>query len=288
MGRTRLALILGIASLAIAALPASSSADICPTGTIHLGGDIITQAGCFYPTVNVSANPSTIQQGQSSTVSFSISGGDPAQGCYKTGGWSGGIGLSGSGAASGSQGVSPSLTTDYGVTCPASPNPGNGTATVTVTPAGPPPPPPPPPPNTCPPEQCLDWYTEGNDSSNLSFSSPQGCSNVEAVKTGKSFLFRTVVFKVHLKVNWCWQRPAITSLVATCWTDSLSTLTIQASNCALQNTYYNWGGSPKGGHLSFGVTTINGCVFKYGCYKSDKVNLRVWVNGNGASAKATS
>jgi hypothetical protein len=139
---TMVTLAVGIFSTA-----ATATTDICPL-----------QAACYYPTISVSVNPSTINTGETSLASFSVNGGDPAQGCYKSGEWSGNISLDGSGNASGSQTVGPygsAGTHSFGVICPASPEPGSGYATLTVNAPSPPPPPPPPPP-TMPPEYLAD------------------------------------------------------------------------------------------------------------------------------------
>lgn len=148
MSRTRFTLIVAAVVLAVVAVPSALYAEdgqgICPTG-----GQVAIQAGCYYPTVSVNANPSSVSVGGSSTVSYTITGGDPAQGCFKTGAWSGGITLDGAGNRSGSQAVGPFGSAgqfSYGVTCPANPQAGSGSATVTVSGAPPPPPPPGPPP----------------------------------------------------------------------------------------------------------------------------------------------
>ena len=60
------------------------------------------------PTVTLSANPTTIASGQTSTLRWSSTN---AAGCTASGGWSGAR------AASGSQGVSPTGTTNYKLTC---------------------------------------------------------------------------------------------------------------------------------------------------------------------------
>jgi len=97
-------------------------------------------AGCYYPEVSVSANPSsvTVNSG-TSTISYTITGADPSQGCYKSGGWSGNIAVDASGNASGQGVVGPFSTTgtiNFNVTCPADPVNGFAGATVTINPSG--------------------------------------------------------------------------------------------------------------------------------------------------------
>jgi hypothetical protein len=36
-----------------------------------------------------------------------------------------------------------------------------------------------------------------------------------------------------------------------------------------------------------GTATVKNCVLKYGCWKEDKINLQIWINGNGAWRKQT-
>jgi len=74
------------------------------------------------PTVNVTVSPSTIDQGQSATISWSST---DANSCTASGGWSGARGTSGS------ESVSPSVTTSYTLNC--SGDGGNASDSVAVT-----------------------------------------------------------------------------------------------------------------------------------------------------------
>jgi hypothetical protein len=89
--------------------------------------------GCYYPTVVVSCNPTTIVVGGSSTCSWSITGADPGVPCFKSGGWAGDV----SPNSSGSQTISFSTTgtTSFYVNCPDDPQAGVGGASVTVNPS---------------------------------------------------------------------------------------------------------------------------------------------------------
>jgi hypothetical protein len=93
-------------------------------------------------TLSFSANPTTITKGASTTLSWS-SGNTTS--CSASSGWSGAK------ATSGSQVVSPFLTTIYTLYCAGGYSQASATKTLTVTVNNPPPPPPPPPPATTPP-----------------------------------------------------------------------------------------------------------------------------------------
>lgn len=79
------------------------------------------------PTVTFTANPGSINAGQSSTLTWSST---DATGCTASGGWSGGKGTGGN------QNVTPSNTTSYTLTCTGSGGSATASATVTVTPVG--------------------------------------------------------------------------------------------------------------------------------------------------------
>ena len=81
------------------------------------------------PVVSLTATPSTIDQGQSTTLSWYAS---DATSCAASGGWSGKRGTSGSEA------VSPTVTTGYTISCAG--DGGSASASVTVTVNEPPPP----------------------------------------------------------------------------------------------------------------------------------------------------
>jgi hypothetical protein len=87
------------------------------------------------PTVFISANPSTITAGSSSTLNWSSTN---ATSCTASGSWSG------TQATSGSQSVLPGATSTYTLTCTGTGGSGNQSTTVTVNAVTPPPPPPPP------------------------------------------------------------------------------------------------------------------------------------------------
>lgn len=79
------------------------------------------------PTVTFSANPSTINAGQSSRLTWSSTN---ATGCTASGGWSGAR------TTSGSQDVTPANTTTYTLTCIGPGGNASASTTVTVTPSG--------------------------------------------------------------------------------------------------------------------------------------------------------
>jgi Zn-finger protein len=75
------------------------------------------------PTVNVTMSPSTIDQGQSATISWNSA---DATSCTASGGWSGAR------STSGSESVSPTATTSYTLTCSGEGGSANDSVTVTV------------------------------------------------------------------------------------------------------------------------------------------------------------
>ncbi len=94
--------------------------------------------------------------------------------------------------------------------------------------------------------------------------------------------FDRTVFKLTLTVYWCWTYPAITQLGVSCnWSD-IETSVIVTSPCVKSGYYYTWRNNPKGGRYNLGSGTAKNCVFKYGCWKEDTINLKVWVNGNSS------
>jgi hypothetical protein len=159
-------------------------------------------------------------------------------------------------------------------------------------PPPPAPPPPPPPPPSPPPSSNPYWYPDGwyyesagvGASSGFAASSlsSAGCEIKTVTKTAKSFLFRTVIFRLHLRVNWCWTYPSITSLAVNCWVSDVDRFTITHTSCKLNGWYYLWSGSSTGGRYQQGQATFSNCVVKYGCWRNDLVTLRFWANGNGA------
>ena len=48
--------------------------------------------------------------------------------------------------------------------------------------------------------------------------------------------------------------------------------------------WYEWRGSPTGGHYSRRQGEIDNCIFRWGCIGSHYPQIEIWVNGNGAWA----
>ncbi|HEX5395377.1 MAG TPA: dockerin type I domain-containing protein [Candidatus Saccharimonadales bacterium] len=86
------------------------------------------------PTVSLSANPTTITSGSSSSLSWSSTN---ATSCTASGAWTG------SKATSGTQSVTPTATSTYTLSCTGAGGTANKSVTVTVGAVNPPPPPPP-------------------------------------------------------------------------------------------------------------------------------------------------
>ncbi len=101
---------------------ANNPPQVCPQGMIG------TPPNCTWPasqpSVNLTANPANIFQGQSSTLSWSVSN---ATSCIASGGWSGNKNANG-----GSQTVSPWTTTTYTLTCTGPGGSASDSTTVTV------------------------------------------------------------------------------------------------------------------------------------------------------------
>lgn len=133
-------------------------ADICPTLNI--------QAGCYHPSVSVTASPSSVDPGGSSNITVTITGADPAIGCQKTDDWSGWVWIGGGGDNQFTETVGPfsepGSSHKYGVTCQAYPDTGSGSVIITVKNSPSPQPPPPPPPLHLPADYtCCDANTGG-------------------------------------------------------------------------------------------------------------------------------
>ena len=105
----------------------TSTYTITCSGAGGSAGDSITvtvnEAPIPVPVVTLSANPATIDQGQSATLSWSSS---DADNCTASGAWSG------SRATSGSETVSPSVTSTYTIICDGTGGSANDAVTVTV------------------------------------------------------------------------------------------------------------------------------------------------------------
>ena len=139
------------------------------------------------PTVSISASPSSITSGQSTTLSWSSSN---VTSCTASGGWSG------TRATSGNLSVSPTTTTTYTLTCNGANGSANQSAIVTVSSLPPPPPAPPPSSGSSAAAYSLD---EGSGSvaadssgngNTLSLSGPSWSSG----KTGNALLFNGTGF----------------------------------------------------------------------------------------------
>jgi len=127
-------------------LTSTGGGELAASGT-YLGAALVTEAPASVttqefllpgfsttpaaPTVSISANPTSIVSGESSTLTWSSTN---ATSCTASGGWSG------SEATSAMTSVAPTVTTTYTLTCTGSGGSANASATITVTTATPPPP----------------------------------------------------------------------------------------------------------------------------------------------------
>lgn len=87
-----------------------------------------TATGCLAPTISLSASPTTIDPGDSSTLTWTVSG---ATSCTASGGWSGA-----KAAGGGSEVVSPVVTTTYNLSCTGVGGTTNATPVVVTSPSG--------------------------------------------------------------------------------------------------------------------------------------------------------
>lgn len=139
----------------------NTEADLNDDGTVNVLdlSILLTNYGRTYtptnpaPTLTFSANPTTINSGQSSTLTWSTTN---ATGCTASGAWSG------TRSTAGSQAVSPTATSTYSLTCNGSGGSANRSVTVNVTTPNPPPNPPPPPPTSsnCLVSNASSWQPE--------------------------------------------------------------------------------------------------------------------------------
>ena len=139
----------------------NTAADLNDDGTVNILdlSILLTNYGRTYtptnpqPTLTFSANPTTINSGQSSTLTWSTTN---ATSCNASGAWSG------TRSTSGNQSVSPTATSTYTLTCNGTGGSVNRSVTVTVNPTTPPPPSPNPPPTSgaCLVSNATSWQPE--------------------------------------------------------------------------------------------------------------------------------
>jgi hypothetical protein len=113
--------------------------------------------------------------------------------------------------------------------------------------------------------------------------SPSGCDLVDAWRNHYSLL-GFLVWRFHQLKYWCWTYPRI-------HTGSLS-IGSKFTNVDSQQVvnwddhgygyYYQWAGSPYGGHFSDRNGSVSNCVFRIGCLSTSYPYVDIWINGNGA------
>lgn len=110
--------------------------------------------------------------------------------------------------------------------------------------------------------------------------SSSGCKTVDYHMTARSIVFRTVVFRYHLRQYWCWDYPTITRLDSTCYASDVDP-NIQFQGCTEDGYYYSWNGSSNGGHYSQAQGNFTNCVLRFGCWRTDSILLQMWARGDG-------
>jgi len=114
--------------------------------------------------------------------------------------------------------------------------------------------------------------------------SNSGCDEVEVTRDVTGDIFGDWIGTFHHRVYWCWNYPRITGVNVACWS-TVNGGYVDDQGCDGWGGYYTWGGSRRGGHVSFRQADWQNCIFYYGCFKNIYPWIEIWVNGNGAWAQ---
>jgi hypothetical protein len=114
-----------------------------------------------------------------------------------------------------------------------------------------------------------------------------GCAWYHAVLTKKSLLHLTVVFRYHVKRNWCWNyghRVTSVSTETPWFTDVDPNFQIIDKSISPHGWFYTWCcGDGRSGHYAFRQGRIDNCIFKYGCVGSYYPTIEMFVHGDGTA-----
>lgn len=113
--------------------------------------------------------------------------------------------------------------------------------------------------------------------------SSQGCNTADAVSSLHSSLFHTPMYHFHELVHWCWKGSTITSLTSACYSEHPDKFTITYNGCTIvTDWYYDWKGSPKGGHYTMAQGSFGNCFLNLYCLNSYSPTIKIWVNAGGS------
>ena len=105
-----------------------------------------------------------------------------------------------------------------------------------------------------------------------------GCREIDIVREGSSFLFRTTVYKFHHHKRWCWANGRVTGVWTSAYATNVDANWYYRGLSASTGYFY---GANQSGHYSFRQAKMENCVLKYGCVGSEYPWVKIWVQGDG-------
>jgi hypothetical protein len=113
-----------------------------------------------------------------------------------------------------------------------------------------------------------------------------GCAWVQGTRTKRSVL-GFVVFRYHVRRNWCWNyghRVTSVSTETPWFTDVDPNFQIIDKSISPHGWFYTWCcGDGRSGHYAFRQGRIDNCIFRYGCIGSYYPTIEIFVHGNGTA-----
>ena len=134
------------------------------------------------------------------------------------------------------------------------------------------------------------WFYEDSAAESTETRTLQGvgrmsCKTVHYKKTARSFLFRTVLFRMHHDLRWCWKGKEILEASAVCYSSDLD-VAIQAGTCSTpQGQYFATSTHLRGGWHSIAENTYRNCLPIFGgltCWRQRTVALHIYAYAGGA------
>ena len=114
-----------------------------------------------------------------------------------------------------------------------------------------------------------------------------GCAWLHSWLTAKDITGLFVVYKYHVRRNWCWKDgDHITSAsTETPWfTDIDPNMNVISVSVSPHGWFYTWCcGDGRSGHYAFRQGKIENCVLKYGCLSTWYPTIEIWLHGNGTA-----
>jgi hypothetical protein len=112
-----------------------------------------------------------------------------------------------------------------------------------------------------------------------------GCAWYHGVLTGKDITTLFVVYKYHVKRNWCWNyghRVTSASTTTPWFTNVDPNMYIRSVSISPHGWFYTWCcGDGRSGHYAFRQGQIENCILKYGCLSTWYPTIEIFVHGNG-------